>query len=261
MEITVNLVCDQSVAAIYKSSAQRARVISESWVEHNGFCIACNSDFLRRSTANTKCTDFACEFCAHQYELKSFTHRPSKSLVDGAYGAMIGRIRDGSAPTLMLLHRSKSWEIISFSAINSVFLTPDVIDQRKPLRAAAARAGWVGCNIRLDRIAAGGEVYLVRSGTVRSKKDVRTDFQKFLSLRELPAGQRGWTILTLEIVRSLGLRHFHLSDVYAKEANFVARFPNNNNVRAKIRQQLQILRDRGYLQFDGGGAYSMKDRL
>ncbi|WP_420022339.1 hypothetical protein [Brevundimonas subvibrioides] len=32
-------------------------------------------------------------------------------------------------------------------------------------------------------------------------------------------------------------------------------YPGNHNVRPKIRQQLQVLRDRGWLAFNGRGTY------
>jgi type II restriction enzyme len=37
-----------------------------------------------------------------------------------------------------------------------------------------------------------------------------------------------------------------------------ARHPSNNNIQAKIRQQLQFLRDRNIIDFIGHGKYSMK---
>ncbi|WP_373458343.1 hypothetical protein [Brevundimonas sp. SORGH_AS_0993] len=42
---------------------------------------------------------------------------------------------------------------------------------------------------------------------------------------------------------------------YAHEAALAALYPGNNNFRPKIRQQLQVLRDRGWLAFDGRGVY------
>lgn len=36
------------------------------------------------------------------------------------------------------------------------------------------------------------------------------------------------------------------------------RHPMNNNIRPKIRQQLQVLRDRGFLEFIGRGLYRKK---
>jgi hypothetical protein len=37
-----------------------------------------------------------------------------------------------------------------------------------------------------------------------------------------------------------------------------AKHPSNHNVRAKIRQQLQFLRDKGVLDFVGRGQYRMR---
>ena len=34
-----------------------------------------------------------------------------------------------------------------------------------------------------------------------------------------------------------------------------ARHPQNNNIRPKIRQQLQVLRDKGVIEFLGRGLY------
>lgn len=51
------------------------------------------------------------------------------------------------------------------------------------------------------------------------------------------------------------LPEFTLSDVYAHEAALAALYPGNHNVRPKIRQQLQVLRDRGWLEFNGRGTY------
>lgn len=58
--------------------------------------------------------------------------------------------------------------------------------------------------------------------------------------------------VTLE---AIGRPEFTLDDVYAHEAALAAIYPGNNNVRPKIRQQLQVLRDRGWLEFNGRGSY------
>ena len=51
---------------------------------------------------------------------------------------------------------------------------------------------------------------------------------------------------------------FELQDVYAFEQRLSAIYPDNNNVRPKIRQQLQVLRDNGYLKLLGGGRYRLR---
>ncbi|GJQ53056.1 MAG: hypothetical protein HKUEN02_19030 [Anaerolineaceae bacterium] len=49
---------------------------------------------------------------------------------------------------------------------------------------------------------------------------------------------------------------FSLEDVYAFEGQLQAKHSSNNNVRAKIRQQIQSLRDRDVIQFFGERAVS-----
>ncbi len=51
---------------------------------------------------------------------------------------------------------------------------------------------------------------------------------------------------------------FELADVYAFEPRLAALYPGNNNVRPKIRQQLQAPRDRGWLEFLGRGRYRVR---
>ena len=48
---------------------------------------------------------------------------------------------------------------------------------------------------------------------------------------------------------------FTLPEVYAIAEPLRRSFPNNRHVEAKIRQSLQILRDRGRIAFDGSGRY------
>ena len=48
---------------------------------------------------------------------------------------------------------------------------------------------------------------------------------------------------------------FTLAEVYGFEARLSAIYPGNNNVGPKIRQQLQMLRDMGWLAFNGRGTY------
>jgi type II restriction enzyme len=74
-------------------------------------------------------------------------------------------------------------------------------------------------------------------------------------LEELKAEARGWTLDVLNVVRGLGRREFSLAEVYAHESELARLHPGNRFVRPKIRQQLQILRDLGFVQFLGAGQY------
>jgi type II restriction enzyme len=244
-----------SIADRYSSQAQKSRVLSELWLESNGYCLSCDSTVLHRTRANTRATDFLCPRCDQSYELKAFRVQPKKSLVDGAYSALMGRILSGSAPTLMMLERNANWEIQNLTAIHHLFLTPQVIEKRKPLSDAARRAGWIGCKIRLDQIAADAKISIIASGKAEDPRTVRGAYQKFENLKMLSPERRGWTTLTLAVVRELQTHSFTLKDLYEKEDNFASAYPSNRNIRPKIRQQLQVLRDLGYLGFLGNGRY------
>jgi len=162
--------CDLSTADRYSSQTQKSRVLSEAWFQSNAYCLSCESDSLCVTAANTKATDFICPNCDQNYELKTFRTRPKRSLVDGAYSALMGRILNGSVPTLMMLERNDEWEIQSLTAIHHLFLTPNVIQQRKPLSAKARRAGWIGCNIRLDQIASDAQIEVVGAGVANEPR-------------------------------------------------------------------------------------------
>lgn len=207
------LICDSSVASNYTSPSQRARVISECWFQSYSYCLACDADSLIRSAPNTIATDFKCPACGHSYELKTFRKRPSKSLIDGAYSSLISRINAGLPPTLCLLERNEAWEINSLTAIHSSLLTPWAVQPRPPLKATAKRAGWVGCNIRLDRIPPDGEIAIIADGIEESRRETRRRFQRFLPLSNISAEQRGWTGLTLTVIRQLQKTNFSLKDL------------------------------------------------
>lgn len=64
----------------------------------------------------------------------------------------------------------------------------------------------------------------------------------------------------LRVVTSLGRRHFSLADAYQFDHELARLHPRNRNVKPKIRQQLQVLRDLGFIRFLGGGAYELLNR-
>ena len=63
-----------------------------------------------------------------------------------------------------------------------------------------------------------------------------------------------WPVAVSFLIDPLG-ESFTLSEVYALADPLKRAFPNNRHIEAKIRQSLQILRDRGCLAFAGAGRY------
>ena len=64
----------------------------------------------------------------------------------------------------------------------------------------------------------------------------------------------------MKCVESIRKKEFDLDDVYAFEAQLSKLYPNNRHVKQKIRQQLQFLRDRGYLDFISRGYYRLRSQ-
>ena len=90
-----------------------------------------------------------------------------------------------------------------------------------------------------------------------SPKFVREHFNKFSFLADKKYDMRGWTADVLKAVRELGKRDFTLSEIYSFEEHLQKLHPENKFIRPKIRQQLQMLRDKGILAFHGKGRYSL----
>jgi type II restriction enzyme len=86
---------------------------------------------------------------------------------------------------------------------------------------------------------------------------VREAFKSLRELNEIRPEARGWTLDVLRVVESLGRKEFSLDEVYQFERELQALHPDNKNIRPKIRQQLQLLRDMGRLQFVSPARYEL----
>ena len=89
---------------------------------------------------------------------------------------------------------------------------------------------------------------------------VRGDWSKVAFLSSDTRASGGWGAEVLACVRILesetGEQDFTLQTFYARFIESLARsHPDNHNVEAKIRQQLQVLRDGNILNFRGRGRY------
>jgi type II restriction enzyme len=247
------------IAADYSSTSQKIRVMTEHWVNRSAFCPNCGY-LLTRFENNSPVADFYCKNCSEEYELKSKNGEIGKKIVDGAYATMIERLKSENNPNFFFLTYNKStFEIRNFLTIPKYFFVPSIIEKRKALAVTARRAGWIGCNIDVSNIPELGKIFFVQNGIVKSKDEVlekwsRTDFVKTTQNIE----SKGWLLDVLMCVEKIKKEEFSLEDVYTFEAVLKAKHPSNNNVKAKIRQQLQFLRDKGVLDFVGRGQYRMK---
>ena len=136
--------------------------------------------------------------------------------------------------------------------------------------APAVRCRLIGCNILLNKIPQDARIPVVADGALRPAADVRKAYRRLRPLEKLKAEKRGWTLDVLNVVRSLEAgraqgrakatpvhKAFSLAEVYAHEDELARLHPDNRHVRDKIRQQLQVLRDLGLLEFIGPGEYRL----
>lgn len=106
-------------------------------------------------------------------------------------------------------------------------------------------------------------VRLFRESLPPSKPRLRTGWEEHPDITlpsqswiALTAALPGWTRLTLEGVIGQPNEQFGIADVYRACLPMVAkRFPANKFPREKLRQQLQRLRDLGFIEFLGEGCY------
>ncbi len=250
MDLTFN----QQLAKNYKSEPQKIRVLSEAWVKENGYCPSCGIQPLAEFANNQPVADFYCTHCAEQFELKSKKAQLSNIVNDGAYETMIERINSDNNPSFFFLTYSKALSVNNFLIIPKHFFKPDIIVKRKPLSATAKRAGWVGCNIDLRQVPESGKVFLVKNQQVISRDYVTQKFRQTLFLREQNQLARGWTLDVMSCVDKLD-KQFTLQKVYTFADELQLKHPDNNHIQDKIRQQLQILRDKGMIEFLGRGCY------
>lgn len=252
----MNLGLLNSIADNYNSQSQKIRVITEYWLEQNSFCPQCGGK-LKQYENNRPVADFYCKQCILDYELKSKENSLGNKITDGAYSTMIDKVEDGSNTSFFFLtYDKKSWSVNDLMVVPSYFFTRDVIEERKPLAETAKRAGWVGCNILYGMLPADGKIFYIRNGIPESKSQVVDSWNKTVFLKHSDDKQKSWLLDVMYIVGKLG-RQFTLSEIYFFEDYLKLRHPNNNNIKAKLRQQLQVLRDQNFLRFTARGAYEV----
>lgn len=238
----------------YKSESQKIRVMSESWVANNIYCPYCGNNKITQFENNRPVADFYCEKCGETFELKSKCGKIGRKINDGAYDTAIKRIVSNTNPSLFILQYN-NYTVVSFEIIPKYFFTPDVIEARKPLAQTAKRAGWKGCNILFGDIPIQGRIKIIENSQILNKDKIVKDFNKTRLLSVTDISKRGWLIDILKCVNLIKKDIFNLTDVYKYEYVLKRKHPNNNNIQAKIRQQLQLLRNKGYIQFLGNGQY------
>jgi type II restriction enzyme len=249
----------EEATTTYSSASQSAKVWTEGWIRKWLYCPNCGNAKVNQFEHNRPVADFYCPSCNEEYELKGQKSRFAGKVLDGAFRTMCERLKSSNNPSLALMNYDLARrEVVNLFVVPKQFFVREIIEERKPLKPTAKRAGWIGCNILLNQIPTSGKVFIVQDGQIRSKQAVLTQWQKTLFLRDEAEEARSWLIEVMKCVETIGRPEFQLDDVYAFEGALSALFPNNRHVKQKIRQKLQVLRDKGYLDFVARGYYRLR---
>lgn len=252
----MNLKLDNRTIENYHSGTQIARVLTENWVSQNMYCPRCGNSCIKHFKNNRPVADFYCPVCNNEYELKSKNGPLGHKITDGAYGTMIERITSNNNPDFFFMSYSKAeLKVRDFILIPKHFFVPDIIEKRAPLAPTARRAGWTGCNILINKILEQGKIAIVSNGKIQDVDGVVCKVNKSRQLETKDINSRSWLMDVLNCVNKTSSNLFTLSEMYQFEDILKVKHPRNNNIRPKIRQQLQFLRDKGFIEFLGDGKY------
>lgn len=233
--------------------------MTEDWGDANLYCANCNSDELNRQKHNTPTVDFNCPKCKSTFQLKGRKSPIGGTLTDAAYGKMREAVLSGNFPNLLALHYdSDSRKVRTLTLIPHFAFSLAAVKKRPPLSPSARRHGWVGCNIILSNIPMDARIQLVDEGVAIDPSDVRRQYQRLKPIAELKVEERGWLLDVLNVVRSLNRKTFRPREIYDYENHLSKLHPNNRYIQQKIRQQLQFLRNKGFLEFLRPGEYRLR---
>lgn len=256
MSYQMNVAMNRGLAERYTSSAQQTKAVTEAWVTENLYCPACDSESLAPTPPSTPVVDFLCDSCDEEYQLKGQRRPFGRKVRDAAYSKMIDRVTRNQAPNFLFLHYDAlTWRAQNLFMVPRYFVTPSAIERRPRLKPHARRAGWEGCDIVLAALPPDAWIPALREETPAEPKAVREAWRRFGFLKGADSRSRGWLADVLACVRAIRKEAFSLSNVYVFEGRLARLHPENRHVRPKIRQQLQLLRDRGVLEFLGSGRY------
>ena len=238
------------LAENYTSLPQKIRVLTEDWVDNSVYCPNCGHLKINNYPNNKPVADFYCTHCKEDYELKSKKNSLGLKIVDGAYSTMIDRLQSSNNPSFFFLNYNlKDCSVKNFFVILKHFSFLK-LSKRKPLASNTRRSGWVGCNILLNSIPEAGKIFYLKNGHIIPKERVLSEWKKTLFLRaEKKISARGCILDVMRCIEKLYKTEFTLDEIYMFEQELQKLHTENKHIKDKIRQQLQVLRDKGYLEF------------
>ncbi len=246
----MNLNFQTSLSIPYTNNSQKIRAMSEPWTEKNIFCPNCGNK-LSEQKNNKKVSDFLCKNCLENFEQKASKKKFKWKVISSEYYTLIKRIKEKNKPNFFFLHYL-DWifSVNDFFVVPKYFFVAEIIEKRKPLSSTAKRAGWTGSNILFSKIPNSWKIYYIEDWKEISKEKILEKWQKTAFLKDIKKDNlKGWILDIMNCIEFLDKKIFTLKEIYTFEKNLERLHPENKNIKAKIRQQLQFLRNKWYLKF------------
>ena len=211
MDIALN---PGNVLQNYRSNSQKARVLTENWVASEMYCPCCLHKKIWAYPNNRKMSDFFCEECINEFQLKSSKKPFSKKMVGGDYNTTIDFIKKGMAPNFLTLqYCSEKLVVKNLTMIPKFFINLSILEKRQPLSDKAKRARWRGCNFLLDKLPREGRIPIIKQELIQPKTTVNKTWKKMFFLANKKPESKGWTSDVLKVVqeqdRVFSLRHIY----------------------------------------------------
>ncbi len=239
----------------YSSNSQKIRIMTEFWTWVNIFCPNCWENIIQYEN-NRPVADFYCKKCNEDYELKSGKNLSNK-ITAWAYSTMINRINSNENPNFLFLNYNSNYEVKNFFVIPKHYFIDKIIEKRKPLKDTARRAWRIWCNILLSSIPESWKIFYIKDGITIEKNIIIKKWNKTLFLKEQTSTSKWWLLDIMKCIETLNKKEFCLQELYNFEEILKLKYPNNNFIKDKIRQQLQILRNKWYLEFSNPWKYTI----
>lgn len=249
----MDLNIDKSLEGSYHSPRQNSRVLTEGWAEANLYCPVCGAPHLIHYPAGKPVADFYCDSCGSDFELKSTRKKFGNKIPASGYSAMMRRIKSPNSPHFLFMEHDGN-QVKNLTFVPNHFFVPDIVEKRDSLSSAKRRAGWIGCMINLKPIPSYGKIPIVANSIETPQATVLGAYAMAKSLHLGTMVSRRWLVDVLQCVDKLGPT-FTLKDMYSFADVLQKKHPKNKNIQAKIRQQLQLLREKGVIEFTSRGHY------
>lgn len=238
----------------YSNERQNIRDLTETWLGENGYCPNCGCKSITKFKNNKPVADFFCPSCHEQFELKSKAGLSNGGKVpDGAYNTMISRIQADNNPNFFFLaYKKADYSVQQLILVPKHFVTVDMIVPRK--RPLQGRPNYLMCDMNISSLPESGKIHLIDRAQVIDPETVCKQWKANLFLRQQKSEKKGWLLAMMRCIDKLPEK-FSLAQMYEFETQLKLQFPENNHIKDKIRQQLQILRDQNVIEFSGRGQY------